>query len=150
MRKSVNIPEVLRGLFATHEVAVLGTVRQGRPYQNLVAFVATADLRCLLFATDRRTRKYSNLAAGPDVAMLVDNRATIGTDFGGALAVTAFGQAGELVGPTREDHVKLFLARHPHLAGFVSAETCALFCVSVSTYRVAAGIDKISEYSPLA
>ena len=61
-------------------LAVLSTHDGDQPYSNLVCFAATDDLRCLIFATPRATRKYANITADCRVAILVDNRSNEAAD----------------------------------------------------------------------
>ena len=65
---------VIRNLLESQKLAVLSTQNHGQPYCNLIAIAATDDLKYLLFATTRATRKYANLMADSRVAVLVDNR----------------------------------------------------------------------------
>jgi hypothetical protein len=60
---------------------------------NEMAFYA------LFFATTRAKRKYANLSIDSRVAMLIDNRSNIPSDFPFAMGVTATGRAEELVNP---------------------------------------------------
>jgi len=61
----LRVRELLEGLFAGQRLAVLATQGEGQPYGSLVAFSAAPDLRRLVFATARSTRKYVNLRADP-------------------------------------------------------------------------------------
>ena len=81
MQQPAEMTEVIRGLFASQPLAVLATMMSGQPYTNLVAFCETDDLKCLLFATNRSTRKYDNLVENPQIAMLIDSRANQESDF---------------------------------------------------------------------
>ena len=47
----------LKALFASQGLAVLSTHDHGQPYCNLVAFASSEDIRHLVFATTRATRK---------------------------------------------------------------------------------------------
>jgi hypothetical protein len=110
-----------------------------------MAFAGTDDLKHLLFATTRATRKYANMAADARVAVLIDSRSNQETDFHNAIAVTATGCVEE-VGNTERDHfLKLFLARHPHLKEFVGAPTCALLKMKVNTYYVVDRFQHVME-----
>ena len=64
----------LKALLESQKLAVLATHREGQPYGSLVSFVATEDMKQILFATTRSTRKYANLTADDRVAMVIDNR----------------------------------------------------------------------------
>jgi nitroimidazol reductase NimA-like FMN-containing flavoprotein (pyridoxamine 5'-phosphate oxidase superfamily) len=52
-----KLRELLAELFDSQRSAVLATQGGGQPYCSLMAFAATGDLRDLLFATLRATRK---------------------------------------------------------------------------------------------
>ena len=128
--------EFLKNLFSSQRLAVLATQSKEQPYANLVAFVAADDLKYLLFATTRGTRKYSNISDNPRVAMVMDNRSNQEADFHQAAAVTATGVVEEVEGSEKETLLKLYLSRHPYLNDFVSSPTCALLRMNVETYYV--------------
>ncbi len=87
---------ILGDLFESQLQAVLATDNQQQPYTSLMAFVATADLTKLLFATYRATQKYHNLQSNPRATLLIDNRTCQLTDHYEGTAVTATGQAHEI------------------------------------------------------
>lgn len=138
----------LRVLFETQRLAVLATSEQGRPYTSLVAFAATPDLRALLLATERATRKYANLSAEPRVSLLVDDRAHRESDLQEAIAVTVLGRAETVGGAEREALQGVFLARHPQLKSFVRAPTCALVRVQVEVYYLVSSFQQVVEIHP--
>jgi hypothetical protein len=55
-------------------IETIQSLFDAQPYASLMAFAATDDLKRLLFATERNTRKYANLVSNPRAALLVDNR----------------------------------------------------------------------------
>ncbi|MDQ1240153.1 MAG: hypothetical protein QG577_2339 [Thermodesulfobacteriota bacterium] len=61
MQKAIKLETEIRNLLASQQFAVLSTQKQDNPYLNLVAFAETSDLRTILFATMRATRKYGNI-----------------------------------------------------------------------------------------
>lgn len=136
----------LRALMATQRLAVLATQSDEQPYCSLVAFVASADLKHLFFATARHTRKYANLADHSRVALLVDNRSGEETDFHEAMAATVVGEAEEVAEEGLVSARALYLAKHPHLADFVDSPTCALLRVNVQTYYVVTRFQQVVEY----
>jgi nitroimidazol reductase NimA-like FMN-containing flavoprotein (pyridoxamine 5'-phosphate oxidase superfamily) len=132
-----TLSHILRELFARQRLAVLSTSGEGQPYSSLVAFAPTPDLRHLLFATLRSTRKFANLMENPRVALLVDDRSNRETDLREALAVTATGQAREMTGLSeRRALLAEYLTRHPSLEVFASDPNCALVSVRVEAYFV--------------
>ncbi len=77
-------------------LAVLSKHNTGHPYASLVSFTATPDLKQLLFATTRSTRKFVNLTSDARAAMLVDNRSNEEADIHAAMAVTSAGVVREI------------------------------------------------------
>ena len=136
---------LLQVLFLSQRTAALGTQEGGQPYLSLMAFAATPDLKRLIVATDRHTHKYANLMAEPRVALLIDNRTNVPADNEEAVAVTVLGKAAEAAQGEREELLPLFLAKHPHLEGFVTSPTCALIAVRVETYLVVQRFQEVQE-----
>ena len=108
-KRSEDLRGVLRTLFDGQRLAVLATHSEGQPYCSLVAFVPSDDLRDLVFATTRATRKFANMQGDERVALLVDSRSNCDEDFHRAVAATA--------GPC------LPLAQPPRYCGLRSRET---------------------------
>jgi nitroimidazol reductase NimA-like FMN-containing flavoprotein (pyridoxamine 5'-phosphate oxidase superfamily) len=136
---------LIRELLESQRLAVLSTQDHGQPYCNIIAIAATDDLKNLLFATTRATRKYANLMADPRVAVLVDNRKNAPSDFADTAAVTALGKAWELQGAERQRFLKVYLARHPYLEEFVAAPTCALLRIKVDRYIAVSRFQDVRE-----
>jgi len=136
---------LLKSLFSSQLLAVLGTQSPNGPYGNLVAFAATDDLKHLLFATSRPTRKYENLLKTPEVALVIDNRSNQENDFRNAVAVTATGSVREATGPEKDHFQTLYLEKHPSLRGFVEAPSCALLNVEVDTYFIVRQFQQVVE-----
>ena len=137
MDNPANINDLLSRLFATQQLGVLSTDLEGQPYSNLVAFAATEDLKNLVFVTNRNTSKYANVISNPKVAMMVDSRTNRQSDFNSAVAVTILGTAVEVAGNERDRLLELYIAKHPHLADFVSRPYQALIRVTASDFIVA-------------
>ena len=143
-----NTPETLvliRNLLESQKLAVLSTQDHGQPYCNLMAIAATDDLKHLLFATTRATRKYANLMADSRVAVLVDNRQNDVADFAEAAALTALGKAWEVQGVERQQFLKVYLEKHPYLEEFAAGPTCALLRVRVDRYIVVTRFQEVRE-----
>ena len=145
MTEKAELTNLLKKLFSGQLLAVLGTQSKNGPYGNLVAFAATEDLKHLLFATTRSTRKYDNLTETPRVAMVMDNRSNDEDDFHEAVAVTATGTVKEIHGSERDTLQNLYLAKHPYLVNFVTAPTCALLKVEVETYYIVRQFQQVME-----
>jgi nitroimidazol reductase NimA-like FMN-containing flavoprotein (pyridoxamine 5'-phosphate oxidase superfamily) len=145
MEKTSQLKIFLKDLFSSQRLAVLATQNRGRPYGNLVAFMATDDLKHLLFATTRTTRKYANISKNPRIAIVVDNRSNQESDFHQAAAVTATGVVKEIMGPEKARFQELYLSKHPYLKDFVSSPTCALLKVEVETYTIVNRFQNVME-----
>ena len=135
----------LKDVLSTQRFCVLATQGEGQPYGSLVAFAETEDLKQLVFATSRDTRKFSNLMSEPRVALVIDSRSNGDSDLKNAVAVTALGLAHEAVGDERERLARVYLAKHPGLPGFIGSPEMALCAVAVEDYVVArfTGVTKL-------
>jgi len=151
MIDAVEMQKIVQELLNSQRLAVLATLMSdqlGRPYSNLIAFATTDDLKEILFATTRATRKFSNLIEDPRVSLLIDNRSNQETDFGEASAVTVLGTAGEVLGSERKSYLQLFLKKHPYLEEFVTAPTCALIRVKVEKFILVTQFQEVREIYP--
>lgn len=140
-----HIVELIQELFRTQKLAVLATLEPEQPYLSLMAFAVTEDLRTLIVATDRETRKYRNIKNAHRVSLLVDSRTNRAQDFAEALAVTILGEAREVESEERPDFLKLFLSRHPHLTDFATRPECALIKVKVRKYLAVRRFQEVLE-----
>lgn len=146
MGNTAELLNGLRGLFSSQKLAVLSTQNHGQPYGSLVAFAATDDLKTLIFATTRATRKYANIESDSRVALVIDNRSNEERDFYQALAVTAVGEAEEIREPEREGLLRTYLTKHPYLRDFVASPTCALLKINVSKYSLVTRFQDVREF----
>ena len=145
MEKTSRLKKFLKDLFPSQRLGVLATQSKRQPYGSLVAFVATNDLKHLLFATARATRKYANISENPRVAMVMDNRSNQESDFHQAAAVTAIGVVKEAKGSEKKTLLRLYLSGHPYLKDFVSSPTCALLKMNVETYYIVRQFQNVME-----
>jgi nitroimidazol reductase NimA-like FMN-containing flavoprotein (pyridoxamine 5'-phosphate oxidase superfamily) len=148
MQKIGEVGFIIRELLESQRLAVLSTQDHLQPYSNLVAFAATPDLKYLLFATTRATRKYANLLANSRVSILIDSRTNQTADFAEAAAVTALGQAEEMQGAEADQLLPVYLDKHPYLRDFVTSPTCALFRVKVERYILVTRFQDVREFFP--
>ena len=137
--------ESLEKILTAQRFAVLATDKAGQPYGSLVAFVASEDFSSLFFATIRETSKFKNMTENPRVALLADDRMNRGSDLRDAVAVTAVGEAWEIVGQERASAVPAYLSKHPDLKGFIEDPRCALMKVSVSKYVIVSAFQNVEE-----
>jgi nitroimidazol reductase NimA-like FMN-containing flavoprotein (pyridoxamine 5'-phosphate oxidase superfamily) len=145
LEEKSELERVIRELFSSQRLAVLGTQSGGQPYANLVAFIASDDLKSIFFATARATRKYANIEADARVTVLIDNRSNQDSDFSQAAAVTATGTASEVVDSERDAILTIYLAKHPILKDFVQSPSCALLRIKVETYYLVRRFQNVME-----
>ena len=136
---------VLRKLLGSQRLAVLATHRGGQPHASLVGFAASEDLKRIVFATPKSTRKYANLKADGRVAMLIDSRSHRVSDFKKAAAVTVVGRIREVKRKKGSRFAELFLRKHRHLAEFVASGATALMVVDVERYSVVTSFQDVAE-----
>lgn len=144
MKKDLSLRKFLRDLFKTQRLAVLATLDGRQPYGNLVAFTTTHDLKYLLFATSRATRKYSNISRNPRAAMVIDNRLNREADFRKATAVTAVGTVREIEEKEKPRYQRLYLLKHPYLKEFLLSPNCALLRMEVETYYMVSQFQEVT------
>jgi len=140
-----ELEHLIRELFETQKLAVLGTQNKGQPYANLIAFAASDDLKSLYFATARATRKYANIEADSRVTVLIDNRSNQDSDFSQAAALTAIGKAEEVLDKQREGVLETYLAKHPMLEEFVRSPSCVILKVQVEIYYLVRRFQNVME-----
>ncbi|MBU3949288.1 MAG: pyridoxamine 5'-phosphate oxidase family protein [Proteobacteria bacterium] len=127
----------LKELFNSQKLAVLATYNKNQPHGCLVAFASSGDLKHLLFATKRNTRKYNDIYLNTRVAMLIDNRSNRESDFEQAVAVTAKGSAREPDSSQRDKWKALYISKHPQLAAFVNNPDVVVIRIDVEEYCIA-------------
>ena len=147
MHPSPQLIQTLKALFSSQRLATLATQGKGQAYGSLVAFAASDDLKHLLFATTRATRKYANLTGAPRVAMVIDNRTNQESDFHKTIAATATGKVQEAEGKEKESFLRLYLSKHPYLKDSFSfpSASCALLRLEVETYYVVSQFQNVME-----
>jgi hypothetical protein len=134
----------LRRLLDSQSLGVLATSdSSGRTHAALVAFAATDNLREIVFATSRATRKFELLRQNPRASLLIDDRSNEVRDFRDASAATAHGVAGEVQAGLGEELRRLYLRKHPYLQDFVRAPSCALLSIKVESYDLVGNFQEV-------
>lgn len=144
MSEEIKLETEVRNLLASQKFAVLSTQELDHPYLNLVAFAEASDLRTILFATTRATRKYGNILSKSGVALLVDNRSNDVADIREAMALTIIGIAGEVPDEKRESLDSVYLEKQPYMKEFLSSPSTALIKVDVETYLLVSRFQNVT------
>jgi nitroimidazol reductase NimA-like FMN-containing flavoprotein (pyridoxamine 5'-phosphate oxidase superfamily) len=139
---NIDVPGRLSLLNRKQPHAVLATVSGNEPYTSLISYAVTPDIKGLLFATPRGTRKFSNLMKNRRVCLLIDSRSGTAGDYMKTESVTVIGKAGIVRnGRVREELSRIFLKKHPLLTEFVYAPSTSLIlvkiikCIHVSSFQ---------------
>lgn len=141
-----EVQEKIHALLNSQRLAVLSTQRDGQPYSSLMAFAFTDNLKNIVIATGRSTRKHQNIVQECRVSLLVDNRSNSDDDFSAATALTVLGKVQHLEEAERPLYEKLYLSRHPSLEDFLASPSTALLRVSVSHYLLVSRFQSVMEY----
>ena len=145
MKKPQEFEERLRDLLDSQSLGVVATQSEGQPYASLVAFVASEDLKRIYFVTPKATRKFGYLSKDRRVAILINNSTNQTEDFHRAISVTAVGSAAEVSGAEREQALKPYLAKHPHLEDFARSPSCAMVRIALRSYYMVRNFQNVTE-----
>jgi hypothetical protein len=137
--------ESIEALLRSQYFAVLSTRGATHPYGTLVGFAATVDMRHIVFATMKDTRKFRNLSAYGRVSLLIDSRTNRVEDLKDASALTALGEVCAVESGRDGEHRALYLERHPHLASFLDDPNTVIVCVKVSRYILVSRFQEVFE-----
>jgi heme iron utilization protein len=144
MRNQEFLDEVGR-LLDSQRVGVLATLYRNVPHQSLIAYINSENMRYIYFVTPQYTRKVEAMNADHGVALMVDNRQNVESDFDSCIAVTAKGVAEELPRQPRPFFLSPYLKKHPYLAEFVEAPTCCFFQIQVTSYTLVSSFQRVEE-----
>lgn len=136
-----NIICILR----SQPLGVLATSGAKYPHTSLVGFAATDDLKDIIFATFRETRKYRNIQEDANVSILIDSRTNRIDDFSQAEALTVWGKAEEIPAAEKGKYMSIYLQKHPHLQAFVVHPNCALMRIVAHRYILARRFQEVIE-----
>ena len=143
----MDIKEKIQQLLSSQQLAVLSTQRDDSPYASLIAFISDKELKYIVFATSKNTRKYLNLQMNPKVALLINNATNQPLDFYDASAVTITGQAQNLNLNKKKNHklISQYLEKYPYLKDFINSPTCSLIFVKAEAYYLVENFQYVTE-----
>jgi heme iron utilization protein len=130
---TVSVAERVSALNKTCLHAVLATDAAGQPYTSLIAYALTPDMKGVLFATPKATRKYRNILKNPRVSLLIDTTTNTPKDYMKAESVTLLGNARPIRrSKTRTELAAIFLKKHPKLEETIHSRKIALIFIKIS------------------
>lgn len=136
----------LQKYFSSQTLAVLATAGSSGPYASLMSVAVTPDLGHVLFVTEERSRKYSNMTENREVALLFDNRCESGGALQQTVAVTGLGFVETLHDRKKEPFLEMFLSVHPHLESTARAPSSVLVRMMIRSWLVVGGFSNVEEY----
>jgi len=127
-----EIATTLRTILSQQLFGILATQAEAGPHTTIVAFASADDLETIVFATQRETRKYSNLRRETRVSLFIDDRKNNYAALGEIMGIEIRGNAQELQKGEREPYELIYNAKHPPLAEF--GRNAALVRIHVERY----------------
>ena len=128
---NMQLRQKIADLLSKEKLAVLASWDGKQPYNTLVAYIFTEDLKSILFATRKDTKKYQNIAKYPYVSLLIDNRTNDKKDFKDAVALTVSAKAKQI---EKQAYFNLYLNRFPDLKEFLENPQTALILLEIQQY----------------
>jgi nitroimidazol reductase NimA-like FMN-containing flavoprotein (pyridoxamine 5'-phosphate oxidase superfamily) len=130
-RSILQLKNKIKELLDQQILGVLATQGEKYPYNTLVAYAFSEDLRYIFFATRKHTRKYNNIMKHHYVSILIDSRTNDVTDFKDAVALTVM---GKMVNTTPLEYRELYLNRFPHLKDFIEDPNNTIMTLKMDKY----------------
>jgi len=144
---NIYVPDRLNILNKTQPHAVLATDSDGQPYTSLIAFALTPDMKGVVFATPKSTRKYKNILKNKYVSLLIDTRSNTETDYMNAESVTIIGNAQPLrKGKKWLEMAKILINKHPKLIEFIASPETALVYIEITQCIHVTRFQSVSEW----
>lgn len=140
-----NAKKILKDVLSSQNLGVLATSDEEYPYTSLVGFAASEDMRNLVFATMKYTRKYANIERDPKVSILINTSTNSADDFKDAAAVTVLGTAEQTKEGERDKLSTLYLRKFPHLQDFILNPECVLVSVRVKRFIIVTRFQDVKE-----
>ena len=125
-----RIHALVESILRQQNTAVLGTCFMEIPRCSQVPFAVSEDLRTIVIITAQNTAKYENMAANPNVSLLVAAPAAEEATLQ-ALTVTAF--AAKPKGERKSQAMALFIRKHPALRTTASSPDTAFVELKVDS-----------------
>jgi nitroimidazol reductase NimA-like FMN-containing flavoprotein (pyridoxamine 5'-phosphate oxidase superfamily) len=139
--------EPYRDLLLSQRFGVLSTTYDDIPHCSLVALAFSQDLKRILFATSKTTKKYNNITKNQNLSMFIDNRKNNPEDIKNTITICATGVA-KVVEPFAGLPVDLKTAyekMHPYLSGFIGEKTTVFVIINVNKYQIVSNFQEIKN-----
>lgn len=140
---TMTVCEEIRAHLAARKLAVLATQSDGQPHASLMAFTPVDDIKRLVFATYRKTRKYESIIQGGRAALLIGSGIEPFEQQRAGLIVTAHGNVFAAPINSAQSMLKSHIQRHPEFEEFFSSPECALIVMEISDYQLVTSTDEV-------
>ena len=146
----MNNEEKIKKLVSEQFFFILCTQGEGQPYGSLIAYAFQDDLKKILFATSKNTRKYKLLSKCPKVAIVIDSRCKNQDEFMKIDVLTATGNTIKIEKNEKDfkKDISLLKNRHPYLNKFLESNNTVLFCLDVEKYIYVTNFQEVFEWKP--
>ena len=134
--KKTYYDDTVHSVLSKQHLGVLATTGEQYPYTSLVGFVPTPDMKNIVFATMKQTRKYENIIRHPRISLLVNSSTNTAGDFKDAAAITIMGSCAQSSGEEKKDLQKIYLERFPFLKDFIKNPSCELVKIKIERFIV--------------
>jgi nitroimidazol reductase NimA-like FMN-containing flavoprotein (pyridoxamine 5'-phosphate oxidase superfamily) len=140
----------IKSLITNEFFAILCTQSNGQPYGSIISGAFSDDLKYLVFATPKNTRKFNFLQNNNQVAIVIDDRSKYKDDLGKLSAVTITGVATHLKKEEDIDKwVSLLTSRHPTLSEFILSPSSAIILVECTEFTYVTSFQQVYHWSPV-
>ena len=147
MENNEILTQFLKAKLEKQRFGVLTSIKENQPHSTLVALVISDDLKKIIFATPRATRKFEAIKKNPNVALFMDDRENKPEDISKAVTISAVGKAiiiedsDENLGQYRAK----YLYKHPYLSDFLEAKETAIVEILVKQFQIVSKFKNVRE-----
>ena len=138
--------EEIRALLAERKFAVLATQSDGQPHASFMAFTPVDDIKRLVLATYRKTRKYESIMKDGRAALLIGSGIEPFEQQRAGIIVTAHGNVFDAPSDSCQSMLKSHIQRHPEFEEYFSSEECALIVMEISNYQLVTSTNEVRWY----
>lgn len=141
--------ELIKEMLNHEAFGVLATNTDNECYTSLISFSVDHDLKTMVFATPKDTKKFKMIEKNKSVSILIDNRSNNENSINDIGAISSLGLARIL---NEKEEVKkwakVLIDKHAYLDDFINATTTAIILVEISKYYYVTSFQEVLEWSP--
>ncbi|MBI9076714.1 MAG: pyridoxamine 5'-phosphate oxidase family protein [Desulfatibacillum sp.] len=132
--------EKMFDILARENMCVLATEYEGKPHCSLMAYMFDRQGRALVMVTGKKSAKYRNMKANPNVCLMVDTRTSAAQSEREHIQALTVSGVCEPQDPRDLLELKRsFLVTHPRLKELLEQEDTEFFRVHISSIQLLDG-----------